>query len=96
MMQNIPMPLQVFCLILIDSGKIAIPAEFKSLVKTLEQGSPTDKSYTGIIRELINNNIINVPNYTNLQIKYTYHNGSKIISNCGQMIPFQTMILAWQ
>lgn len=48
---------------LIDSGKIAIPAEFKSLVKTLQQGSPTDKSYAGIIRELINDDIINVPNY---------------------------------
>ncbi|MGI0063243.1 MAG: hypothetical protein ACREBA_12395, partial [Nitrosotalea sp.] len=30
---------------LIDTGKIAIPTEFKSLVKTLEQGSPTDKVY---------------------------------------------------
>lgn len=48
---------------LIDSGKIAIPVEFKSLVKTLQQGSPTDKSYAGIIRELINDDIINVPNY---------------------------------
>lgn len=48
---------------LIDSGKIAIPVEFKSLVKTLQQGSPTDKSYAGIIRELINDGIINVPNY---------------------------------
>ncbi len=50
---------------LIDTGKIAIPVEFKSLVKTLEQGSPTDKVYAGIIRELINNNILNVPNYNN-------------------------------
>ncbi|MGI0066348.1 MAG: hypothetical protein ACREAT_06300 [Nitrosotalea sp.] len=50
---------------LIDSGKIAIPTEFKSLVKTLEQGSSTDTAYTGIIRELINNNILSVPNYTN-------------------------------
>jgi hypothetical protein len=48
---------------LIDSGKIAIPTEFKSLVKTLQQGSPTDKSYAGIIRELINDGIINVPRY---------------------------------
>ncbi|MDH2907086.1 MAG: hypothetical protein PXX83_03210 [Candidatus Nitrosotalea sp.] len=48
---------------LIDTGKIAIPIEFKSLVKTLEQGSPTDKVYAGVIRELINNNILNVPNY---------------------------------
>ncbi|SMH71527.1 hypothetical protein [Candidatus Nitrosotalea okcheonensis] len=48
---------------LIDTGKIVIPIEFKSLVKTLEQGSPTDKMYAGVIRELINNNILNVPNY---------------------------------
>ena len=46
---------------LIDSGKIAIPSEFKSLVNTLQQGTPTDKSYAGIIRELINDDIINVP-----------------------------------
>ena len=50
---------------LIDTGKIAIPVEFKSLVKTLEQGSPTDKVYAGIIRELINNNILSVTNYSN-------------------------------
>ncbi len=50
---------------LVDSGKIAIPAEFKSLVNTLQQGSSTDKAYAGIIRELINNNIINIPNYNN-------------------------------
>ncbi|MHB8545841.1 MAG: hypothetical protein ACYDAJ_03660 [Nitrosotalea sp.] len=48
---------------LIDTGKIAIPIEFKSLVRTFEQGSPTDKMYAGVIRELINNNILNVPNY---------------------------------
>lgn len=50
---------------LIDSGKIAIPIEFKTVVKTWQQGSPTDKDYAGIIRELINDNIINVPNYNN-------------------------------
>ena len=48
---------------LIDSGKIAIPTEFKSLVKTLQQGSPTDKSYAGIIRELLNDGIISIPGY---------------------------------
>ena len=48
---------------LVDSGKIAIPTEFKSLVKTLQQGSPTGKSYAGIIRELINDGIINIPGY---------------------------------
>lgn len=50
---------------LIDSGKIAIPTEFKSLVNTLQQGTPTDNAYAGIIRELINNNILNIPNYNN-------------------------------
>jgi hypothetical protein len=48
---------------LVDSGKIAIPTEFKSLVKTLQLGSPTDKSYAGIIREWINDGIINIPGY---------------------------------
>lgn len=50
---------------LIDSGKIAIPTEFKTFVKTWQQGSPTDKDYVGFIRELINDNIINVSNYNN-------------------------------
>lgn len=50
---------------LIDSGKIAIPTEFKTVVKTWQQGSPTDKDYAGLIRELINDNIINVANYNN-------------------------------
>jgi hypothetical protein len=50
---------------LIDTGKIVIPTEFKSLAKTLEQGSPADKVYAGIIRELINNNILSIPNYNN-------------------------------
>ena len=48
---------------LVDSGKIAIPVEFKSLVKTIQQGSPTSNSYAGIIRELINDDIINIPSY---------------------------------
>lgn len=50
---------------LIDSGKIVIPIEFKTLVKTWQQGSPTDRDYAGIIRELINDNIINITNYNN-------------------------------
>jgi len=50
---------------LIDSGKIAIPTEFKTVVKTWQRGSPTDKDYAGIIRELIIDNIINVTNYSN-------------------------------
>jgi len=50
---------------LIDSGKIAIPTEFKIVVKTWQGGSPTDKDYAGLIRELINDDIIKVPNYNN-------------------------------
>jgi len=50
---------------LIDSGKIVIPIQFKSLVSTMLPGSPTDNAYAGIIRELINNNILNIPNYNN-------------------------------
>ncbi len=50
---------------LIDSGRIAIPTEFKTVVKTWQQGSPTDKDYAGLIRELINDGIIHVPNYNN-------------------------------
>ena len=50
---------------LIDSGKIAIPIEFKTVVKTWQQGSPTDKDYAELIRELINDKIINASNYNN-------------------------------
>ena len=50
---------------LIDSGRIAIPIEFKTVVKTWQQGSPTDKDYAGLIRELMSNGIINISNYNN-------------------------------
>lgn len=50
---------------LIDSGKIAIPPEFKTLVKTWQEGSPTDKDYANLIRELIHSEIIKVLNYQN-------------------------------
>ena len=50
---------------LIDSGRIAIPIEFKTVVKTWQGGSPTDKDYAGLIRELINDEIIKVSNYKN-------------------------------
>lgn len=50
---------------LIDTGKIAIPTEFKTVIKTWQQGSPSDKDYAGIIRELINDDIINVVNHNN-------------------------------
>ena len=35
------------------------------MVKTWQQGTPTDNDYAGLIRELINDNIINVSNYNN-------------------------------
>lgn len=50
---------------LVDSGKIAIPTEFKTVVKTWQTGSPTDKDYAGLIRELINDKILSVQNYNN-------------------------------
>ena len=50
---------------LIDSNKIAIPTEYKTIVKTWLQGSATDNDYAGLIRELIHFDIIKVPNYHN-------------------------------
>jgi hypothetical protein len=50
---------------IIDSGRIAIPTELKIGVKAWQQGSPTDKDYAEVIRELINSGIINIPNYNN-------------------------------
>jgi hypothetical protein len=47
---------------LIDSGRIAIPTEFKTIVSIWQQGTPTDYELAVLIRELINNGIINVPN----------------------------------
>ena len=70
---------------LIDSGRIAIPTEFKTVVKTWQQGSPTDKDYAGLIRELINNAIINVPNYSNptnqVHLPQWFKNNAKWWSN---------------
>ena len=70
---------------LIDSGKIVIPIEFKTIVKTWQQGAPTDKDYAGIIRELINDNIINVTNYNNqtnqVHIPQWFKNSAKWWSN---------------
>jgi hypothetical protein len=48
---------------IIDSGKIAIPVELKSLVATLEQGPQPDSAYVGLIRELVNDKILDVPGY---------------------------------
>lgn len=49
---------------LIDSGKIAIPVEFKTLVTSWQQGSVTDKNYADVIREMFNNNILSIPSYS--------------------------------
>lgn len=49
----------------IDSGKIVIPVQFKLLVNTMAPGSPIDQTYAGIIREMINENILNISNYNN-------------------------------
>lgn len=49
---------------IIDSGKIAIPLQYKSLVPLFEQGSQADGVYAGLIRELINDKILDVPGYT--------------------------------
>lgn len=49
---------------IIDSGKIAIPIQYKSLIPLLEQGSQDDSAYAGLIREFINYKIIDVPGYT--------------------------------
>lgn len=68
---------------LINSG-IAIPDAFKTVVKTMEQGTPDDKEYAGIIRELINDKIINIPNYnqTNqIYIPFWFKNNIKLWSN---------------
>ena len=69
---------------LINSG-IAIPDAFKTIVKTMEQGTPGDKEYAGIIRELINDKIINIPNYTNqtnqIYIPFWFKNNIKLWSN---------------
>jgi hypothetical protein len=67
---------------LIDSSRIAIPIEFKTVVKTWQHGSPTDKDYAGLIRELINDGIIHVTDYTNktnqvLHIPQWFKNSAK-------------------
>ncbi|MDR3781929.1 MAG: hypothetical protein P4K92_01265 [Candidatus Nitrosotalea sp.] len=49
---------------IIDSGKIAIPVELKTIVN--------HGDYEGLIRELINDNIINVANYNNQTNQIAY------------------------
>ncbi|MGI0026351.1 MAG: hypothetical protein ACREAD_00725 [Nitrosopumilaceae archaeon] len=71
---------------LIDSDKIAIPTEYKTLVKTWLQGNATDNDYAGLIRELIHADIIKVTNYhdhtTNqIHIPNWFKNNSKWWSN---------------
>ena len=48
---------------LTDSGKIAIPTQYKILVKSWLHGTYKQDDFAALIRELINFNIINVPNY---------------------------------
>ena len=50
---------------LIDSGTIGIPNGFKSIVNTWQKGTPTDYECAVLIRTLINNEMINVPNHNN-------------------------------
>lgn len=65
---------------IIDSGKIVIPPEFKSLVGTVEQGSRSDAAYSEIIRALIHTNILSVPGYsqsTQIHIPHWFKNNFK-------------------
>jgi len=48
---------------LIDSDKIAIPTEYKSLAKSWFQGTPHESDFARLIAGLINSDIIKVPNY---------------------------------
>jgi hypothetical protein len=57
---------------LVDSGKIAIPTEYKTLAQTWLKGTAIDKDYAGLIRELIHFDIINVPGY-DFQTAHTIH-----------------------
>ncbi len=69
---------------LIDSGKIAIPFEYKTVIKTWQQGSPSDKDYTGIIRELVQSGVISIPNYndqTEIHIPKWFKNNLNLWSN---------------
>src|SRR5690242_20045897 len=67
---------------LIDSDKVAIPTEYKTLVKTWLQGSATDNDYAGLIRELIHTDIIKITNYhdqttSSIHIPNWFKNNSK-------------------
>ena len=67
---------------IIDSDKIAIPTEYKTLVKTWLQESATNNDYAGLIRELIHADIIKVTNYhdqttNSIHIPNWFKNNSK-------------------
>jgi hypothetical protein len=70
---------------LIDSGRISIPVEFKTLIKTGQPGPSPDKEYAGLIRELLNNGIISVSNYSNptnqIHIPQWFKNNVKLWSD---------------
>ena len=51
---------------LIDSGKIAIPPQYKILVKLWSEGQqPTDTNFANVIRDLIQYDIIQIPELQN-------------------------------
>ena len=66
---------------LVDSGKIAIPAQYKILVKSWVEGTYKQEDFAALIRELINFKIINVPNYqtqlTSIYVPHWLENNAK-------------------
>ncbi len=48
---------------LVDSDKIAIPTQYKILIKSWSQGTFSDKNFADVIRELVHFDIIKVPEY---------------------------------
>ena len=48
---------------LVDSGRIAIPSQYKELMKSWARGSPPDKNLANVILELVHFDIIRVPGY---------------------------------
>jgi len=57
---------------LIDSGRIAIPSQYKELMKSWAREGLPDKNLANVIRELIHFDIIRVPGYDS-QIIHTVH-----------------------
>jgi len=57
---------------LVDSDKIAIPTQYKILIKSWLQGTLDNKNFADMIRELIHFDIIKVPGYQS-QTLHTTH-----------------------